>query len=289
MMLGKSATVLSESIKEKNGLDPMRQVPGFRSYLIIGNGRVARHFAQYFRLCSLPFDTWSRSDGASAQTLEDKIAASSHVLLAISDRSIVPFFEAHENVLHEKTTLHFSGMISDPRIIGAHPLMTFADADNLYDLETYRKIAFVVEKNRASNDRTFDEILPRLTNLSHSIASEKKALYHALCVMTGNFTVMLWEFARLHMQNHVGIDSTVLTPYLQQTATNLARQSATSVLTGPIARGDHATVAAHLAALEQTEDCLAAADLYRSFVAFHSSETQRSTAQMQAVTTRRHT
>ena len=57
----------------------MRQVP---QYLIVGNGRVARHVCHYFSLLNIPVLTWNRSE--SFDLLHEKIQQVSHILLLIS-------------------------------------------------------------------------------------------------------------------------------------------------------------------------------------------------------------
>ncbi len=71
----------------------MRQVPRNVSYLLIGNGRVARHFQHYFSLLQLPFVTWQGSESPSL--LREQIRHASHILLLISDDAIDSFIDAY--------------------------------------------------------------------------------------------------------------------------------------------------------------------------------------------------
>jgi hypothetical protein len=64
----------------------MRQVP---NYLLIGNGRVARHFQHYFSLLQLPYQTWHRHEPDTKLT--QQLESATHVLLLISDRAIAAF------------------------------------------------------------------------------------------------------------------------------------------------------------------------------------------------------
>lgn len=141
--------------------------------------------------------------------------------------------------------------------------MTFAD--ELYDLPTYESTPFVLE---SESPLSFQDLLPGLLNPSYRISRVQKSRYHALCVMSGNFTTMLWEHAFQEFSEKFGLPKEVLLPYLHQTASNLAESSpGQSVLTGPLARGDSETIARHLDAL--------GVDSYRSvyeaFVRVHSS------------------
>lgn len=241
----------------------MRQVPASTSraaqpsahFLLVGDGRLARHFAHYLKLENLSFDQWSRRSFAtdSAGSLEALAERSTHVLLAVSDSAIEPFLMANP-FLRRLVNIHFSGALVTPFALGVHPLMTFGP--ELYSLEDYRRIPFVVERERPV-------ILPGFSNQIFEIAAELKPLYHALCATSGNFTVMLWEavFARFAS---IGLPREVLFPYMVRTTTNLLNAGDESVLTGPLKRGDFETVEKHLAALEG--DPLA--DVYRAFVRF---------------------
>lgn len=241
----------------------MGQVPFmaevFTSYLIVGGGRVARHFARYFELASIPHQIWTRKEDVAA--LRARAEGSSHVLLLISDGAIEGFYRAH-SFLHGKTVVHCSGSLASDLVPGAHPLMTFAD--ELYGLDTYRNIPFIVEK-----DRDPRELLPKLSNPIHFIDKGDKGLYHALCAMSGNFTVLLWEKAFREFETRLGIPRSALLPYLERVAKNLAQvPPGQSVLTGPLARGDRAVIERHLQQLEDDPY----EGVYRAFVAAFERE-----------------
>ncbi len=236
----------------------MRQVPVFSSFLIVGNGRLARHLRHYFSLENVPFRSWYRQQN---QDLQSALRDISHVLLAISDRAIEPFYSEYPE-LSKKQCVHFSGSLYTNNIPGAHPLMTFAD--ELYDLETYRQIPFVIERGGPR----FEELLPGLKNKFYELDPDKKGLYHALCSLSGNFTVMLWEKVFREFENKLGLPKEVLVPYLQRTAANLAQSpKEKSVLTGPLVRGDQATIERHLSVLSGDPY----RKIYAAFVAAHSA------------------
>ncbi|MEK7357639.1 MAG: DUF2520 domain-containing protein [Bdellovibrionota bacterium] len=219
---------------------------------------MARHAAHYLGLLDLPFQTWTRSEGPEA--LASRADHASHVLVLVSDRAIVGLL-ADNVVLQMKTCVHFSGSVTTPLAFGAHPLMTFSK--DLYSLDEYRKIPFVLERDR---ETALNAILPGLPNASFSIESSEKPLYHALCAMAGNYTVMLWEKIFASFEGELGLPKSVLIPYLQRITQNLA-EAEESVLTGPLVRGDRDTVASHLAALANDPY----ADVYRAFVSAYDN------------------
>lgn len=82
-----------------------------------------------------------------------------------------------------------------------------------------------------------------------AVPEEGRAAYHAAAAMASNFLVALEESAAALLAQ-AGVDEPrdVLAPLVLRTAANWSTDGA-GALTGPIARGDHATVARHLEAL----------------------------------------
>jgi hypothetical protein len=114
------------------------------TYLIVGNGRLSRHLQQYFSLLDLPFYIWTRQ---SQENLDDLIASSSRVCLAIRDDALAEFVQQHP-VLTSKTTVHFSGSQNVAGIFSAHPLMTFGP--EVYTREIYKAIPFITVEGEPS-------------------------------------------------------------------------------------------------------------------------------------------
>lgn len=210
------------------------------AYLIVGSGKVAKHFAHYFTLKQIPFNAWSRKSGTTSE-LQTLALQSDVILLLITDSAIDPFIE-NNSFLKEKKLVHFSGALSTQKAYGAHPLMTFSNS--LYDLDTYEKIPFVVDL-----PSQFIRIFPQLKNPNYEIEASKKPLYHALCVLSGNFTVLLWQKAFQAFQNQLALPPQILKPYLEQVSKNIISNPEES-LTGPLARRDVLTLRKNLDALK---------------------------------------
>lgn len=236
-----------------------------RHYALLGGGRLARHMHHYLSLLNLPVSGWARDrkSALNSRAIDDPrtrlratIEPASHVLLLVSDAAIPEVIRRYP-FLHEKTLVHCAGALSFPGIAGAHPLMTFSN--DLYELEQYRQMPFIVDSGHR-----FGELLPGLPNPHFEIALEHKARYHALCVMAGNFSQILWQAVAARFGG-MGLPAAALEPYLRQVAENFiaARGSA---LTGPLSRGDDATIERNLSAL--AGDGLQS--LYRAFLEFHT-------------------
>jgi predicted short-subunit dehydrogenase-like oxidoreductase (DUF2520 family) len=232
----------------------MRQVPKEDfCYLIIGNGRVARHFQHYFTLLNLPFIAWQRQE--SLADLQKRIQQSTHILLLITDDQIETFIVEH---LQDATQIriHFSGSMVSEHVHGAHPLMTFSK--ELYELPQYTSFTFIVDHDAPA----FSQLLPGLPNKHERLQKSLKAKYHALCVMSGNFSCILWQKLFSSLECEFNLSAEVAYPYLQQQTKNILQQYQ-SALTGPLARKDVQTINKNLTALEADPFL----GVYKSFVA----------------------
>jgi predicted short-subunit dehydrogenase-like oxidoreductase (DUF2520 family) len=126
---------------------------------------------------------------------------------------------------------------------GAHPLMTFDDS--VYELDAYRAIPFILD----AGGTPFEELLPGLPNPSFVISAAERPFYHALCVMAGSFSTILWLKLFEEFQQRLGIPPSAARAYLAQVTANLMRDP-DRALTGPLSRRDAQTIAANLQALE---------------------------------------
>jgi predicted short-subunit dehydrogenase-like oxidoreductase (DUF2520 family) len=92
------------------------------------------------------------------------------------------------------------------------------------------------------------EIATRLEAKFLAIETASKTLYHAAAVVASNYLVTLFHVAT-RMLGGCGIGSDdalqVLMPLVRGTLANVERRGVAKALTGPIARGDVATVDAH--------------------------------------------
>lgn len=218
----------------------VRQVPEHKTptYLIVGNGKVSRHFQLYFTSLNIPFGVWTRSSG---QGFVESALPAKKILLPINDDAIVPFVTGHLAELEDKTWIHFSGLLSTPLAESAHPLMTFGH--ELYEPEFYAQVPFITEEGR----KPFSGLFPELSNPNYQIPHDKKPLYHAFCVMGGNFTTILWNSFFAELQR-LGIPQQAALPYLNKISDNLVSDS--QPLTGPFERNDQKTILKHREVLE---------------------------------------
>lgn len=225
----------------------MGQVP---HPLIVGNGKMATHFGHYLSLLGINHSQWSRRTHSDVD-LGTLFNNSTLTVLLLSDSAIESFVTLHE-FLKQKPLVHFSGALSIPNIIGAHPLMAFSQ--NLYNLDFYKQIPFILETDQENH-------LKFLPNEFFTIPCELKSYYHMLCVLSGNFTCILWQKFFDEFQTKFNLPKQAGELYLRQITQNIIRDHNTA-LTGPLVRNDSHTIRKHLDALKTDEF----KDIYNAFV-----------------------
>jgi hypothetical protein len=221
-----------------------------RIYGIVGDGKVASHMKRYFDMLNIEYRSWSRT-GSPGVSPEAALENAAVTLLLISDKSIEPFHKQHPDL----NAVHFSGSLSLDGVPGYHPLMTFTSESK--SLEAYSGIPFISSKE----DPPFAEQFPELPNPSYTIDAADKPLYHALCVLSGNFSSLLWKYTFEQFEQRLGMQKEVLLPYMEEVHNNLKKGFGRS-LSGPLIRGDKETMERNLDALEGS----GADRLYEAFI-----------------------
>jgi len=235
----------------------MRQVPvDETAYLIIGNGRLARHLMRYLALLNIPYRQYTRK---SPDQFKSYISGISHVLVLISDTEIVNFVTENKPFTKPDTIwIHCSGLVTTELAESAHPLTSFSD--HLFDLDFYKTIPFVLEKGR----RPFFELFPSMPNPHVTIESSEKEHYHAMCVLSGNFSTILWMEFEKYLSTQLCVPGSTMLPYLKSITQNLEHSS--DPLTGPLKRNDQQTISKHLENLGDSP----LKNIYTSFVNFYA-------------------
>lgn len=214
-----------------------------KTVLIIGSGRLAKHLHHWNLLQPLPNQilSWNRSE--DARLLPGLVSQADLVWLAISDSAIQDFFEKHLCV-GGKMVVHFSGALADDRMLCAHPLMSFP-IDILPDA-AYKAAWFAI-----SGADILTDMMPGFTNSSFLVSAKSKPLYHALCVVAGNFPQLLWNEVDQTRQQ-LNIPEAAFSVYLQQSLNSFLHLKSKS-LTGPLIRHDQITMDKNKNALVNTK------------------------------------
>jgi predicted short-subunit dehydrogenase-like oxidoreductase (DUF2520 family) len=214
--------------------------------VVVGRGRVGCSIARAAELAGMDVRLASRDeaiDGAGA------------VLLCVPDDAIAEvcgrIAEGVPNLVGHVSGASTLDALAAAREHGAstfslHPLQTFVDGETSVG-GTPAAIAGSDEA-AISYARSLSEALGMRP---FEVPEESRAAYHAAAAIASNLLVALEESAA-ELVERLGIEDAreLLAPLVLRTAANWAERGP-AALTGPIARGDHATVERHRAALAE--------------------------------------
>lgn len=237
------------------------------SYLLVGSGRLATHLKFWLTNTGHSWIDWSR-DQEMRILYEQLERPSLRLLLAISDDAIGEFYQTHLQPHMPGDSLppiHFSGSLHIPELVSAHPLMSFGP--KLYPMRVYEEIHWTLCRSHSSEKLQLRDLFPGLQNNFSLISAAEKPLYHAACVLGGNFPILLWQEMSRILQN-IGIPTQAHPPYLRRCLENFIA-SPDQAFTGPLARGDDRSIQRNLEALKASSTF---APVYQAFVqAFRDS------------------
>lgn len=199
-------------------------------------------------------------------TPEEVVAACDLVFLAVPDDAILPLAESLP-WRAEQGVVHLSGArpaaaLAACSALGAHPaalhpLMTFPryplDAPIAPMLERVRGCTWALEAENSSLAGQLEAIVAALDGRIVRLAATDRVPYHISGVLASNYVAALlgtgaslWQGFGVERADAVA----ALLPLLRATVESLADVGLPGALTGPVARGDAGTVAAHLAWLD---------------------------------------
>lgn len=236
---------------------------------VLGAGRMGQGLALALRRSGLPALLWGRRAKPVHRELqlqtgefEKAIGADGLLLLAVPDEAIMPLAGdlAEAGTLGPgHVVLHLSGLLDrgalgplEGRVGGLgsfHPLQAIADPATA--AERWRGAYAAIEGDPPA--RTAGrELAERLGLVPFDIEAASKPAYHAAATLLSNYMVTLLRTAEtiaLRAGVSPRLAGSIYLRLLEGTAANLAAQAPAEALTGPIVRGDLATVVSHLEAL----------------------------------------
>jgi predicted short-subunit dehydrogenase-like oxidoreductase (DUF2520 family) len=197
---------------------------------IVGRGRLGGALVTALRGAGVAVDgpLGHGADGAGADT----------VILCVPDGEIAA---AAAHVAPGRLVGHCSGATTLAPLAGheafsLHPLMTVPEHGASFAGAT---AAIAGTTPRALE--TARGLAQALGMRSAEVADPDRAAYHAAASIASNFLVTL-EGAAERLAATAGVDREALAPLVRATVENWAEHGARRALTGPIARGDEATV-----------------------------------------------
>lgn len=175
------------------------------------------------------------------------------VILAVPDREISAAARAIA-VRQGRLVGHCSGATSLDALtphegFGLHPLMTFASAAVAEGKSPFTGAPAAVGGTTQRAVDTAIELAHRLGMRAFPLADDDRSAYHAAASIASNFLVTVEDAAEVVMRS-AGLDRSVLLPLVRTTIDNWER-AGRDALTGPVARGDTATVKRQREAIDQ--------------------------------------
>jgi predicted short-subunit dehydrogenase-like oxidoreductase (DUF2520 family) len=165
------------------------------------------------------------------------------VLLAVPDREIAAAAAA---IAPGPLVGHCSGatgldVLSPHECFGLHPLMTFAAVAAGASRSPFTGAAAAVAGSTGRGLAVATEIAERLGMEPFELSDEDRPAYHAAASIASNFLVTIEDAAEVLLRT-TGQDRRILLPLIRASVENWGI-TGRAALTGPVARGDEATVA----------------------------------------------
>jgi len=253
---------------------------------IAGAGRVAQAIGRALQSCGVPIGLIASRNsehaeaaavfiGGAAVAVSYEVLASqaTHVLIAVSDdaiSSVAKRLAAEGGML--RVALHTCGsygpellaLLSEKGVScgSLHPLQTIPDGPN--GATALRNIAFSINGSPAAVAWA-EQIIAALDGQALYVRADARHLYHAAAVMASNYVATLIDAAQ-ELMELAGISDEAalraLAPLVRTSVENCLIRGPINALTGPVVRGDAATVAAHMKALKRTDPSVQ--ELYRA-------------------------
>lgn len=190
------------------------------------------------------------------------IAETPVVILAVRDDAVRPLAQslsAARAISEHQVVLHLSGsqgqealgsLVTSRAALGSlHPLQTIVEPERA---PQRLKGAWAAVEGMPRALETGERLATDLGMQPFRIATKAKAIYHAGAVFASNYLVVVEAVAQ-RLLRHAGLSDAeawaALRPLVEGTLENLGRVEPREALTGPVARGDAATVVRHLESL----------------------------------------
>jgi predicted short-subunit dehydrogenase-like oxidoreductase (DUF2520 family) len=197
------------------------------------------------------------------------IAQAGVVILAVRDdaiRSLAESLARAEAVRPDQVVLHLSGaqgqealgpLVGSRAALGSlHPLQTISDPEHAAER---LKGAWAAVEGMPRAVQAAEGLAQALGMRPFQIPSKAKPIYHASAVFASNYFVVVEAVAQ-RLLRHAGLSEAdtwqALRPLVEGTLENLSRQDPLAALTGPVARGDAATIRRHIESLTHDDALL---------------------------------
>lgn len=240
---------------------------------IIGAGRLGTTLGYLFHTQGLldVVGVHNRSEASSRQAI-DFIGAGTYKALIPADITLIATpddaieeacaFLCRSNAIKPGAIVfHCSGSrtsdsLAEVKLHGAytasiHPMKSFADPN--LSILNFNGTYCAIEGDEDAL-QLLEPLFREIGAITYKVRKEQKALYHAAGVFASNYLVTLYDQA-MECMTRAGVDdamaASVMIHLMKGTLANLeTSRSAKTSLTGPLKRGDVATIQSHLKSME---------------------------------------
>jgi predicted short-subunit dehydrogenase-like oxidoreductase (DUF2520 family) len=222
---------------------PLTDTPDFARLAIVGRGRLGNALAAALRGGGYPL-IGPLGRGADA-------AGAGVVLLCVPDREIA---DAAASLVPGPTVGHCSGatgleVLAPHEAFSLHPLMTVTAEEVGFAGADFAGAGAAIAGGTEHALGVAAGLAAALGMTAVRLAPADRPAYHAAASIASNFVITL-EAAAERLAASAGLDRALLIPLVRQTVDNWASLGAQRALTGPVARGDEATIAVQRQAVQ---------------------------------------
>lgn len=242
---------------------------------IIGKGALGTSIADFFKKNNiLVYSEWNSKEGRvltdSGHTRKvfshipvNNQQTASLVCITVPDDLIKTISDQLVNTEIEwpgKTVIHCSGNLSSDemsslaaagaRIASMHPIQTFKAGDGA---ERFMGITVSLEGDKKATDE-LEKLIALMNAKPIHLTKEQKRAMHIAAVFASNYMSALMHTAAEYLAKE-GMEEgiNILKPLILQTVQNIVNNGAVDSLTGPVARGDIASIRKHLDSLKTND------------------------------------
>jgi len=196
--------------------------------------------------------------GADASLVSDAGRGAALVIVATPDRAIAAAARAVAPSLEpDALVLHLAGSVGLAAFDGLRELRADVRVGALHPLQSFPSASTGIERVRGSwaavaGDPETAELARALGMRPFDLPDAERGLYHAAAVVASNHLVgLLGQVERLAAS--AGVPFEAFAPLVRSSVANAFNVGPARALTGPVSRGDLATVEEHLRSLDPGE------------------------------------
>jgi len=201
-----------------------------------------------------------RTDIYQTEINQSIVSHTDMIIISVPDDNIdqvvkgLSKFNLKQTLVIHTSGVHSSNLLADLERQGAktgslHPMQTFPERLGPSSLWQNIKLTY---QGSVEGFRNCKKICEQLNSALIQVTEEQKQALHIAAVFAANYSVAIYAAAEkiIDVQK---LSKDILLPLIEQVQSNFKKNSAHNILSGPLQRGDHKTLAKHLEFLNHPE------------------------------------